>query len=139
MMTEERKIKGSNEVDPRATGPRRPSTTATPGRPPSAAGFLRATGRPSAAVSASAGSPSPGAAAVREDKEPRPARRQLSRFLLCVTGSWKRSCGSSCSLAGERLQRRERAKHLNAVTVQVPRLHFLFFKEKCSNISVLLI
>lgn len=49
--------------------------------------------------------PSTGADAVRKDREPRPARRQLSRFLLCVTGSWKRSCGSSCSLAAGRLQR----------------------------------
>lgn len=81
---------------------------------------LRTTVRPSAAVSTSAGSPSPGADAVREDKEPRPARRQLSRFLLCVTGSWKRSCGSSCSLADERLQRRERARNRKVVTVQVP-------------------
>lgn len=41
----------------------------------------------------------------REAREPRAASSQLSRLPLCVTGSWKRSCGSSCSLADERLQR----------------------------------
>lgn len=57
--------------------------------------------------------PSTGADAVRKDREPRPARRQLSRFLLCVTGSWKRSCGSSCSLAAGRLRRPGGAKNPN--------------------------
>lgn len=37
-----------------------------------------------------------------EEREPRAASRQLSRLPLCVTGSWKRSCGSSCSLADEK-------------------------------------
>lgn len=57
--------------------------------------------------------PSTGADAVREDRQPRPARRQLSRFLLCVTGSWKRSCGSSCSLAAGRLPRPGGARNPN--------------------------
>lgn len=37
-----------------------------------------------------------------EEREARAASRQLSRLPLCVTGSWKRSCGSSCSLADEK-------------------------------------
>lgn len=42
--------------------------------------------------------------------EPRAASRQLSHLPLCVTGSWKKSCGS-CSLADKRLQKSGGAKN----------------------------
>lgn len=59
--------------------------------------------------------PSTAAGGARKDREPRPARRQLSRFLLCVTGSWKRSRGSSRRLAAARLRRPGGARNPNTV------------------------